>query len=48
LAVPENEFAMLELARRVGISVPENGLVDIVSMKGLPEQALTAEGEALA
>ena len=23
-AVPENEFAMLELARRVGIAVPEN------------------------
>jgi serine/threonine-protein kinase HipA len=47
-AVPENEFAMLELARRVGISVPENKLVDIASIKGLPEQAHTAEGKALA
>ena len=47
-AVPENEFAMLELARRVGISVPENKLVDIASIKGLPEQAHTAEGNALA
>jgi serine/threonine-protein kinase HipA len=47
-AVPENEFAMLELARRVGISVPENKLVDIPSIKGLPERAHTVEGKALA
>jgi serine/threonine-protein kinase HipA len=47
-AVPENEFAMLELARRAGISVPENKLVDIASIKGLPEQAHTVEGKALA
>jgi len=47
-AVPANEFAMLELARRVGISVPDNKLVDIPSIKGLPEQAHTVEGKALA
>jgi len=47
-ALPENEFAMLELARRVGISVPDNKLVDIPSIKGLPEQAHTVEGKALA
>jgi serine/threonine-protein kinase HipA len=47
-AVPENEFAMLELARRAGISVPENKLVDIAAIKGLPEQAHTVEGKALA
>jgi serine/threonine-protein kinase HipA len=47
-AVPENEFAMLELARRVGISVPENKLVDVASIKGLPEQAHTVESKALA
>lgn len=47
-AVPENEFAMLELARRVGIAVPENKLVEIPSIKGLPEQAHTVEGKALA
>src|SRR5229473_1651531 len=47
-AVPENESAMLELARRVGISVPENKLVEIPSIKGLPEQAHTVEGKALA
>ena len=47
-AVPENEFAMLELASRIGISVPENKLIDIASIKGLPEQAHTVEGKALA
>jgi serine/threonine-protein kinase HipA len=47
-AVPENEFAMLELARRVGISVPEYKLVDIASIKGLPAEAHTVEGRALA
>jgi serine/threonine-protein kinase HipA len=47
-AAPENEFTMLELARRVGISVPENKLVDIPSIKGLPEQAHTVQGKALA
>jgi len=47
-AVPENEFVMLELARRIGISVPENKLVDVASIKGLPEQAHTVESKALA
>jgi serine/threonine-protein kinase HipA len=47
-AVPENEFAMLELARRAGITVPENRLVDVGSIKGLPEQAHTVGGMALA
>jgi serine/threonine-protein kinase HipA len=47
-AVPENEFAMLELARRIGITVPENRLVDIAEIRGLPEQAHTVEGKALA
>ena len=47
-AVPENELAMLELARRAGISVPENKLVDVASIKGLPEQAHTVESKALA
>ena len=47
-AVPENEFVMLELARRAGISVPEDKLVDVASIKGLPEQAHTVESKALA
>ncbi len=47
-AVPENEFAMLELARRIGISVPENKLIDVAGINGLPDQAHTVEGKALA
>lgn len=47
-AVPENEFAMLELARRVGITVPDNRLVDIARIKGLPEEARAPEAKALA
>ena len=47
-AVPENEFVMLELARRIGISVPENKLIDMASIKGLTEQAHTVESMALA
>ena len=47
-AVPENEFAMLELARRAGIAVPENRLVDMAEIKGLPQEARTVGGKALA
>jgi serine/threonine-protein kinase HipA len=47
-AVPENEFVMLELARRIGIAVPANRLVDIAKIKGLPEEARAAGGKALA
>jgi serine/threonine-protein kinase HipA len=46
-SVPENEFAMLELARRTGISVPEKKLIDVASIKGLPEEAHTVGGKAL-
>jgi serine/threonine-protein kinase HipA len=34
--VPENEFAMMELARRVGIAVPETALIPIDKISGLP------------
>lgn len=47
-AVPENELAMLELARRAGIAVPENRLVDIAHIKGLPEEARAPGSKALA
>jgi serine/threonine-protein kinase HipA len=47
-AVPENEFAMLELARRAGIAVPENRLVLVSDIKGLPEEARAPGGHALA
>ncbi len=34
--IPENEFAMMELARRVGISVPETKLIPVDQISGLP------------
>ena len=34
--VPENEFAMMELARRAGIDVPESKLVSLSEIAGLP------------
>lgn len=46
--VPENEFAMMELARSVGIPVPEVKLVPIKSIEGLPEDAGKMTGQALA
>ncbi len=47
-AVPENEFAMLELARRAGIVVPDNRLVAMAEIKGLPEEARAPGSKALA
>jgi serine/threonine-protein kinase HipA len=47
-AVPENERAMLELARAVGINVPHNQLANIKGIHGLPEDAGCMEGNALA
>jgi serine/threonine-protein kinase HipA len=47
-AVPENEYAMLGLARAVGIDVPRNRLIDMASVQGLPEDAGRMEGKALA
>lgn len=35
--VPENEFAMMEIARRLGIDVPETRLIDLDDIEGLPE-----------
>ncbi len=47
-AVPENEFVMLELARRVGIAVPPLRIVDVANIKGLPTEVRTTGGTALA
>jgi serine/threonine-protein kinase HipA len=47
-AVPENEFVMLELARRVGIAVPLNRLIDMTKIRGLPEETRTTGSTALA
>ncbi|MGA2592974.1 MAG: HipA domain-containing protein [Bryobacteraceae bacterium] len=46
-AVPENEYVMLELARAVGITVPEIRLVPIHDIRGLPEAAARMKGKAL-
>lgn len=46
-AVPENEFAMLELARAVGIDVPALQLKPIDEISGLPRDAARLEGRAL-
>lgn len=45
-AVPENESAMLTLANRAGISVPEHRLVQIDSIEGLPENLGNFAGTA--
>ena len=47
-AVPENEYVMLALARASGIAVPQNRLIDIKAIQGLPEDAGRIEGKALA
>lgn len=47
-AVPENEFAMLALARAIGITLPQNCLIDINEIKGLPKDAANIKGKALA
>lgn len=35
--VPENEYSMMELARRIGIDVPETALIPLDQIKGLPK-----------
>ena len=47
-AVPENELAMLALARAVGIAVPDNRLVPVAEIEGLPPDVAGLEGHALA
>ena len=47
-AVPENEYVMLALARAIGISVPRNRLVDLAEISGLPADATSMDGKALA
>lgn len=47
-AVPENEFAVLELARKIGIPVPHVKLIPITDIEGLPRDTGRMEGKALA
>lgn len=46
--VPENEFVMLELARRIGIPVPELKLLPVSAIENLPRDAGKMAGRALA
>lgn len=49
--VPENEYSMMELARRIGIEVPETRLVPMNRVKGLPPELVEgrmADANALA
>jgi serine/threonine-protein kinase HipA len=47
-SVPENEFVMLELARRAGIAVPDSRLVVTSEIEGLPEEARALGRNSLA
>jgi serine/threonine-protein kinase HipA len=47
-AVPENEFAMMTLARAAGIDVPEVRLVPTADVGGLPRDLPEAFGQSLA
>ena len=47
-AVAENEYVMLELARAVGIAVPQTRLVPVSAVHGLPAEAARLPGQALA
>lgn len=46
--LPENEFAMMSLARRLGMDVPDLQLVDLDAIEGLPEGLGHLQGPALA
>jgi len=47
-SVSENEFAMLELARAIGIPVPRIRLIPVAEIDGLPAPAAAINGQALA
>ncbi len=47
-SVPENEWSMLELAREIGINVPETRLVDLSDVAGLPDLGVLSGNQALA
>jgi serine/threonine-protein kinase HipA len=47
-AVPENEYAMMTLARSVGIDVPDVRLVATKEIEGLPDDLPEAFGDSLA
>lgn len=46
--IPENEYAMMTLARMIGIDVPAIRLIDIQALRNLPKGIDTLKGQALA
>ncbi len=44
--VPENEFAMMTIARMMGMDVPELQLVDLDAVSGLPQGVGELHGQA--
>lgn len=48
VAVPENEYVMLALARAIGISLPQNRIIEIKDIHGLPKDSTSVKGKALA
>ena len=46
--MPENEFSMMTLARKIGMNVPALELVDIADIGGLPKDVAAMERRALA
>lgn len=47
-AVPQNEFVIMELARRIGIPVPRIKLVPVQEIAGLPDDVAAMDEHALA
>jgi len=47
-AVPENEFAMMRLAGKIGIDTPEVDLIPMNRISGLPKDIHSMKGSALA
>lgn len=46
--IPENEFAMMSLARQIGIEVPEIALLDTAAIEGLPDEMGKLRGKSFA
>lgn len=46
--VPENEYSMMTLARKIGMNVPALELVDVNDIGGLPKDVASMKGQALA
>ncbi|MAT94837.1 MAG: kinase [Halioglobus sp.] len=46
--VPENEFSMMTLARKMGMNVPALELIDVNEIGGLPQDVAAMKGQALA